>query len=327
MEPSLSQRTGEHDGQPRHSDTLDSPSSVSSRELELELVGERKALGAFYTPPDVVEGLLPIAFDPLLLARELAGTPAVAALRVLDPTCGSGNFLVPVVERVLDSLRRCGLSRNAAAVDAVSCIVGVDLDQGALDECASKLHELTGLRPDEVSSQLRAADSMLMPLDRPQTLFPDPEESAWSDLMAEVGAPNGFDLVIGNLAVPEPTTNRNQLLPKLCGQAPWAVRRRCGYLYRLSCALHGSRRRAASEPRWSDVPGTTSLDADNKACLQGPSNRPGHDPHDRCVVRRRDGLSRSFSRRLGASPPPWTSTRRHLATCRQRLSDRQYDRS
>ena len=65
---------------------------VTSLEAELDLTGERKGLGAYYTPPDVVDGLLRLTLGPILTELELAGSESVARVRVLDPTCGSGQL-------------------------------------------------------------------------------------------------------------------------------------------------------------------------------------------------------------------------------------------
>lgn len=60
--------------------------------------GDRKASGAFYTPQRIVDRLTTDALNAAL------GTDVtlerVRALRVLDPACGSGAFLVHVLERV-----------------------------------------------------------------------------------------------------------------------------------------------------------------------------------------------------------------------------------
>ena len=42
------------------------PFAELDHEARLEDLGQRKALGAYYTPPDVVDGLLRLSLDPLL---------------------------------------------------------------------------------------------------------------------------------------------------------------------------------------------------------------------------------------------------------------------
>jgi SAM-dependent methyltransferase len=182
-----------------HGSDTDGDLDLTSREAYLDLVGERKARGAYYTPPDVVEGLLRISLDPMLADRQLSGATAVAALRVLDPTCGTGNFLVPILERIMHSLRRCGVPKADASLAAMRCVVGVDLDEGAIEVCGRRLSAAAGVDGTELlQRQLRAADSLVMSHEAPLTLFTDADEWTWKRIQHDVGADEGFDLVIGN---------------------------------------------------------------------------------------------------------------------------------
>ena len=47
------------------------------------------ASGAWYTPPALVDHVLDTVLDPVL-----AGRPSGDGLRILDPACGDGRFLV-----------------------------------------------------------------------------------------------------------------------------------------------------------------------------------------------------------------------------------------
>ncbi len=59
----------------------------------------KKAGGVYYTPNFVVDYIVRTVLDPLLENR----TPAQAAkLRVVDPACGSGSFLVAAYQHLLD---------------------------------------------------------------------------------------------------------------------------------------------------------------------------------------------------------------------------------
>ena len=77
--------------------------------------GGRKGAGVYYTRTELVRHLVREAVRPafeqhLLEVRELAGTDPKAAARqlfeffVLDPACGSGHFLVEVVEELADQI-------------------------------------------------------------------------------------------------------------------------------------------------------------------------------------------------------------------------------
>lgn len=66
--------------------------------------------------------------------------------RVLEPACGSGNFLVPTLKRKLASVTaRYGLSefeRRHYALLALMCIYGIELLPDNADECRQNLIEV-----------------------------------------------------------------------------------------------------------------------------------------------------------------------------------------
>jgi SAM-dependent methyltransferase len=82
------------------------------------LLAGRKTSGSFYTPAWLVDRLLEETLAPLLRPRE--------RVRVLDPACGTGAFLVPAVRRIAEGT---GLSVG----EALACVRGVDLDATAVE--------------------------------------------------------------------------------------------------------------------------------------------------------------------------------------------------
>ena len=157
-------------------------------EQTLAARGLRKGLGAYYTPADVVEGLLDIAFDPVLDMAAAHGPAAVAALRVIDPACGTGNFLVAVSHRIAGALRRLGLQDGEAAERAVACVHGIELDASTARLCRA---DLRGVHPSFPARRIRRGDALLDPT---------------------LAAEGTFDLVIGNppfLSQLDATTSRD----------------------------------------------------------------------------------------------------------------------
>jgi hypothetical protein len=134
--------------------------------------------GAIYTRREVVDFML-----------DLAGYTSdkdLTALRLLEPSFGSGEFLMAAIERLIESWRRQGSQH-----DLMSCLYAVELHQSTYLETrqsiTAKLRSL-GLGPSQ-SSQLT---------------------SAWLQqgdfLLSEL--PNDFDVVIGN-----PPYVRQELIP------------------------------------------------------------------------------------------------------------------
>ncbi|HEX2780366.1 MAG TPA: N-6 DNA methylase [Gemmatimonadaceae bacterium] len=123
---------------------------------------ERRSSGAFYTPQPLVADLMTealaaalerggVARDDALraLAAEPLGADArervarrLASLRLLDPACGSGAFLVHALERIADIARSVGDERDVGAIrrDMLArSIFGVDVNPMAVWLCELRL--------------------------------------------------------------------------------------------------------------------------------------------------------------------------------------------
>ena len=166
----------------------------------LESLGTRKELGAWYTPSDVVEFLLDVSLQPRL--DSIGTTDELAAFRVLDPACGSGNFLVAAAHRIAAQLMALGCNRADSVRTAFgACVVGVDIDPLAVENCRAALSQESGslVTITDLSTTVVHSDSLALPL-APVALALDdgPAPASWDELMAACGAARGFDLVIGN---------------------------------------------------------------------------------------------------------------------------------
>ena len=121
--------------------------------LEARPGHERKTSGSYYTPAPLVECLLKQALDPVL-ERCVAGKTrdaAVAAildLKICDPACGSGHFLVAAARRIARTLASYRSQESEptprelkqALRDVIrSCIFGVDLNPMAVELCKVSL--------------------------------------------------------------------------------------------------------------------------------------------------------------------------------------------
>ncbi|MES2643965.1 MAG: hypothetical protein V4850_31035 [Myxococcota bacterium] len=120
----------------------------------------RRASGSFYTPAPLVTWLLDAALTPALddaAAAGGAGSDAILALRICDPSCGAGAFLEPAARRVAARLGGGG----AALREVVRrCIYGVDLDPLAVFVCQATLW-LATLDPDTSPEAARTTAAAL----------------------------------------------------------------------------------------------------------------------------------------------------------------------
>jgi hypothetical protein len=122
-------------------------------ELSTAAGNARKTTGSYYTPTSLITCLLDSALDPVL--DEAADKPSVAEaaaailnLKVCDPACGSGHFLVAAAHRIAKKLAavRTGdaepspVERRHALREVVGrCIYGVDLNPMAVELCKVSL--------------------------------------------------------------------------------------------------------------------------------------------------------------------------------------------
>ena len=129
----------------------------------------RKLTGSYYTPTCLVEQVLKTALDPLL--DECCKNPVYAqqkllSLRVIDPACGSGHFLLGAARRIAERLadaRTQGQMGGAtpdvfqrAMHDVIRhCIYGVDINPMAIELVRMNLW-LEGYQPGKALSFLDA---------------------------------------------------------------------------------------------------------------------------------------------------------------------------
>ena len=111
---------------------------------------ERKLTGSYYTPESLISRLLDEALDPILDEAEHSPDPeqALLDLRVLDPACGSGHFLISAAHRIAGRLayvRVGGIEPTPAELrtalrDVVGrCLYGIDINPMAVELCKVSL--------------------------------------------------------------------------------------------------------------------------------------------------------------------------------------------
>ena len=121
---------------------------------------ERKTTGSYYTPTSLINCLLDSALDPV--AEETLKKPepeqALLDLKICDPACGSGHFLIAAAERLAKHLARLRTGDDEPSVldiqrakrDIIGrSIFGVDINPMAVELCKVSLwmEALTPGRP------------------------------------------------------------------------------------------------------------------------------------------------------------------------------------
>ena len=109
---------------------------------------ERKSTGSYYTPDFLVQNLIKTALDPVI-AQKLKDNPqnpeqALLSLKVIDPACGSGHFLLAAARRIATELAQVRaqnilqapapeLYRHSLHEVISKCIYGVDINPMAVE--------------------------------------------------------------------------------------------------------------------------------------------------------------------------------------------------
>ena len=112
----------------------------------------RKLTGSYYTPAVLVNELIRSALDPVLkkAIEEEDSDPrqAILKLKVIDPACGSGHFLLAAARRMAAELARLEAGDDSPDESALrralrdvvqNCIYGVDRNPLAVELCRTAL--------------------------------------------------------------------------------------------------------------------------------------------------------------------------------------------
>jgi hypothetical protein len=116
---------------------------------------ERKTTGSYYTAEDLIKVLLDSALDPVILrAIQRAGPSiesqiaALLALKVCDPACGSGHFLIAAARRIARRLAQLRSGDEEPSPETIRtalreaiqhCVYGVDINPMSVELCKVNL--------------------------------------------------------------------------------------------------------------------------------------------------------------------------------------------
>lgn len=131
--------------------------------LDVAAGSERKTTGSYYTPSSLIQSLLDSALEPVVADRlrvarsELQGqnsppatrhlqhlSDTILDIKVVDPACGSGHFLIGAARRLARHLARVRTGDDEPGPEAVRhalrdvvgrCIYGVDINEMSVELC------------------------------------------------------------------------------------------------------------------------------------------------------------------------------------------------
>ncbi len=123
---------------------------AASFELSVASGHERKTTGSYYTPTSLIDCLLDSALEPVLgeASRKPEPEKAILGLKVVDPACGSGHFLIAAAHRIAKRLATARTGDEEPSPEAVRtalrdvighCIYGVDINPMAVELCKVNL--------------------------------------------------------------------------------------------------------------------------------------------------------------------------------------------
>jgi hypothetical protein len=124
--------------------------NVAARRFALATASgnERKTTGSYYTPTSLINALLDSALNPVLDEARKKGEAAILALKICDPACGSGHFLIAAAHRIAKALAQVRTYEDEPSPEAISaakrdviahCIYGVDINPMAVELCKVNL--------------------------------------------------------------------------------------------------------------------------------------------------------------------------------------------
>lgn len=169
------------------------PGSQGAFFAEAELIDQQAAHASYYTPP----GLARLVAERTLVPWLQSVRPsAPAEVRILDPACGSGAFLIAAYRTLLDYFteqKGKALSASERTEILLESVFGADIDERALELARVQLLEEADVRGrlPVLGENLLLGDSLLCPPGVPQL----PGAVDWESAAQEG---RGFDAVLTN---------------------------------------------------------------------------------------------------------------------------------
>ena len=171
----------------------------TKRYKEKEAKSKRKEEGIYYTPQYIVNYIVDNTVRAYIRENNINSFDNLLRVKILDPACGSGTFLIRAFEVLEEEAGRIKNVKELEYSDRIklmlNCIHGVDKDERAADIAKLNLSLKLAARQKlpELGNNIKTGDSLI-----------DDESVAgakafrWEQEFKDVMNKGGFDVVIGN---------------------------------------------------------------------------------------------------------------------------------
>jgi methylase of polypeptide subunit release factors len=178
---------------------------------------KRKEQGIYYTPKFIVDYIVQNVLGPIL--DKCKSVNDLQKIKILDPACGSGSFLVAAMNFLIKKYEEFGAKPDGFLKIQIlqSNIYGVDLDEQAVE--LARLNLLLNTFDSQtklpnLGGNIKNGNSLISGTDEELEKFfgknfRDKKPFNWQEQFPEVFKQDGFDCVIGN-----PPYVRNRELPE-----------------------------------------------------------------------------------------------------------------
>lgn len=180
--------------------------SQSKRGVEVHKdAKKRKEQGIYYTPHYIVEYIVKNSLGPILDRCQSAED--LQKVRVLDPACGSGSFLLEAFRLIAEKYKSFNLTGFLTNIQILTQnIYGVDLDDQAVE--ITKLNLFVAALDERIklprlNQNIKNGNSLIFSTDAELkkyfgSNFKKKTPFNWEQEFSEVFKQGGFDVVIGN---------------------------------------------------------------------------------------------------------------------------------
>jgi type I restriction-modification system DNA methylase subunit len=167
---------------------------------------KRKEQGIYYTPKFIVDYIVQNALGPVL--EKCKSINDLQKIKILDPACGSGSFLVAAMNFLVKKYEEFGAKPDGVLKIQVlqNNIYGVDLDEQAVE--LARLNLLLNTFDSQtklpnLGSNIKNGNSLISGTDEELEKYfgknyRDKKPFNWEEQFPEVFKQGGFDCVIGN---------------------------------------------------------------------------------------------------------------------------------